>query len=566
MIKKIHITNFKGIKETVSLELKPITLLFGPNSAGKSSIIQAIHFLKEILERKNYDPRNTAYGGKALNLGGFKNLVHGHDEKLPIRIAVELDLNNIDLPGAQEIETQEQGEDFHSYSRFSQQSESCKLAVEIRWIEQLERVEATEFLLEVNNELFASITLDYTNPKNVVAYFDKVNIDHSIGIDRFESEEPRGLLFSSLTRQTEGKIKIEIDSQSSVLPNWEKGITIGESQFLPLDEVAEWYGEEESAYDLIDNYESMMKLVCQVMTGVGKQVISELEKFRYIGPIREIPPRNFDPHFHGEIERWSDGLAAWDLIYTKQISTDNINQWLKHLKIGYEIVVKDYLRLNFNDEQILILEDGVKSKIFDMLQQTFEESDFELPLMKEGSQMELYKRISDEVDYLFDMILDRSKTLSDVIILDKNSKTELKAHDIGVGISQVLPVIVGALNQEDSILAIEQPELHLHPAIQVEMADLFISQINKKPDVIYLLETHSEHLMLRFLRRIEETGKNSLKEEQFKMTPEKINVFVIPEDFPMKGFSLPIDQTGEFEKEWPNGFFEEREEELFPDD
>ena len=53
MIKKIHITNFKGIKDTVTVELKPITLLFGPNSAGKSTIVQALHYAKEIFERKN---------------------------------------------------------------------------------------------------------------------------------------------------------------------------------------------------------------------------------------------------------------------------------------------------------------------------------------------------------------------------------------------------------------------------------------------------------------------------------------------------------------------------------
>jgi len=60
---KIDIENFKGIGEKQSIELAPITLLFGPNSAGKSTILQALHYLREILERQNADPDQTIAGG-----------------------------------------------------------------------------------------------------------------------------------------------------------------------------------------------------------------------------------------------------------------------------------------------------------------------------------------------------------------------------------------------------------------------------------------------------------------------------------------------------------------------
>jgi AAA15 family ATPase/GTPase len=45
------IVNFKGIKEPVRVELKPITMLFGPNSTGKSTIVQALHFAREMFDR-----------------------------------------------------------------------------------------------------------------------------------------------------------------------------------------------------------------------------------------------------------------------------------------------------------------------------------------------------------------------------------------------------------------------------------------------------------------------------------------------------------------------------------
>ena len=55
----IEIENFKGIGTKQSIDLAPITLLFGPNSAGKSTILQALHYLREILERNNPDPDQT---------------------------------------------------------------------------------------------------------------------------------------------------------------------------------------------------------------------------------------------------------------------------------------------------------------------------------------------------------------------------------------------------------------------------------------------------------------------------------------------------------------------------
>ena len=58
-ITAITIENFKGIKEPVRVELKPITLLFGPNSAGKSTIIHALHYAHELgIVHRDIKPSN----------------------------------------------------------------------------------------------------------------------------------------------------------------------------------------------------------------------------------------------------------------------------------------------------------------------------------------------------------------------------------------------------------------------------------------------------------------------------------------------------------------------------
>src|SRR5262245_34083265 len=90
MITSISIENFKGIGPRVTIPLKPITLLFGPNSAGKSTILHAIHYAREVLERNTVDADRTLSGGPFVRLGGFPTLVHNHDATRAVTLAFEL--------------------------------------------------------------------------------------------------------------------------------------------------------------------------------------------------------------------------------------------------------------------------------------------------------------------------------------------------------------------------------------------------------------------------------------------------------------------------------------------
>jgi AAA15 family ATPase/GTPase len=97
ILKALTLENFKGIRDPVRIEFAPITLLFGPNNAGMSTIIQALHYAREIFERGNTDPGRTLLGGDALDLGGFDSLVHNHDRSRTIKMGFELDVSKEDL-------------------------------------------------------------------------------------------------------------------------------------------------------------------------------------------------------------------------------------------------------------------------------------------------------------------------------------------------------------------------------------------------------------------------------------------------------------------------------------
>ena len=81
---------------------------------------------------------------------------------------------------------------------------------------------------------------------------------------------------------------------------------------------------------------------------------------------------------------------------------------------------------------------------------------------------------------------------------------EVRLTDVGFGVSQVLPVLVLCYYvPEGSILILEQPEAHLHPKVQSELADLLI-EVVKNRGLQIILESHSEHLLIRLMRRIAE--------------------------------------------------------------
>jgi predicted ATPase len=85
-----------------------------------------------------------------------------------------------------------------------------------------------------------------------------------------------------------------------------------------------------------------------------------------------------------------------------------------------------------------------------------------------------------------------------------NSDGEINIVDVGQGMSQALPIIVKAyLEAKPSLVIIEQPELHLHPAAHSSLAELIASTQKINSDR-YLIETHSENFILRLRRMVAE--------------------------------------------------------------
>ncbi len=124
--------------------------------------------------------------------------------------------------------------------------------------------------------------------------------------------------------------------------------------------------------------------------------------------------------------------------------------------------------------------------------------------------------------------------------------------DVGFGVSQVLPVIVEALRASsgDTVI-LEQPEIHLHPAVQGALADFLLCRT--KDGVRFIVETHSEYLVKRLCRRIAEGSLEGVQ-EMFNI------IFVEPSATGnAKCTKVALNEYGEIVN-WPPGFFDQQED------
>ncbi|GAH20568.1 unnamed protein product, partial [marine sediment metagenome] len=89
MITSIYLRNFKAFgSELQEIKCKPLTLIFGENSSGKSTILKALIALKQTIE--DYDTNNVlSYQGRLVDIGPFKEFVFGHDVRKKVEIGVK---------------------------------------------------------------------------------------------------------------------------------------------------------------------------------------------------------------------------------------------------------------------------------------------------------------------------------------------------------------------------------------------------------------------------------------------------------------------------------------------
>ncbi|MDY0170399.1 MAG: AAA family ATPase [Thermoguttaceae bacterium] len=645
MISSIAIENFKGIADKVVVPIRPITLLFGPNSAGKSTIMHAVHYAREVLERHNLDADRTIAGGDCVNLGGFRELVHRKDKERQIRLRFDLDLSRVawheEFPVDEFV--------YHgSVGTGAIDLSALGLDVMSGWVEMTIGFDdpegdadpvVLEYSVGLDGRQLASLDYwpDYGKPDRIsrgalltlnpyhpalgagetgadsvgpvdfyfpqfcdlamAVYFDPdaepasdaetqglaagqsppdavVSVLKSPGdfepgtiqrgektvegntirtwvgkcrdtgklaicavsyprVPGLDDAEAKRTLAAILSLADRPFADVMCSGMTDAMPTLDRPLRL---QFGPM-RFGEDESDDDSTEDRADEVRFLEQLLSRLIVGPGRFLRDQLAGFRYVGPIRAIPPPDHVPPRYPDDSRWASGLAAWDLFMApgSEGVAEGVSEWLwddDRLGTGCRLVVKRGREIErYLQERMLRAE------------------------WEEGEPSDLLKDILAELETM----PERRR----VYVRDMEKGVDLSPSAVGLGIVQVVPVLAAVLAPGADVVQVEQPELHLHPTQQAVLGDLMIEGALAEPRKVLLVETHSEHLILRILRRIRQTHQGRPHNERAVRPGDVIALYVESKDGQTSAFEIGIGEDGEFLQPWPDKFFEQDYEERF---
>jgi hypothetical protein len=543
MLTAIGVGNFKAFADIQHIPVRPLTLIYGANSSGKSSVLHSLILARHAQETGDLDVHRTNVGGEAVDLGGFRQFIHRRDVSLRVEWSVELDtaaftgrlsellapVKQLAVSLAMGISLDDQGRplqdalpEIHAYEVLGDNRSLVRMSKRRDGKLQLDRLDHEH---PVFREVLKAIVETSTTTESIQPS------DYE-GLDDAITEVVPEIVASVGKFLPEGLAKSEAftpGTQASLFPvsrgRRKEDLAAAVRFFIP-------------------------RTLDELIRGISRAIYEELNRLQYLGPLRSYPPRHLAFSQHHDPNWYAGGGYAWDVIRRDENVRKLVNGWLtapNRLQTPYELRIRHLLTIDDLDQDYI--------GIIETLEQRFTGD--------EPYDWDLFGEIYSALE----KIKQNEANLTDVQelnLIDMRSSTIVSHRDVGIGVSQVLPVLVTAYASNNRIIAIEQPEIHLHPALQADLGDVFIQSAFGEGKNRFLIETHSEHLLLRVMRRMRETSNGELPEGVPQITPKDVCVlFVEPDGSRSIVREMPLNEEGELMKAWPGGFFEEGLREVF---
>ena len=547
MLHSLELENFKAFGERARIPFAPITLIFGENSAGKSTILQALYLLKQTWwSRDTGAPLLPRADNGIVDFGSFQEMLFDHDLKRTLSISVETTMNrsyaSTQLPYKDNTITIEfrfkcpsvQAEilldEIGIYDRHSSRCIAKFQPLDINeehdkfWLRMgfpydmiddhlpppsnLSAVECV-WLTEESEFWESEFEWCKENKEEICKKFETLKLHYENRLHQRETDEEKDSnrkLIQQFNVQDQREINFFNDALEFLSSNFdlksyiskrckeEMNTVLGLDGPLPVRTISR---EKVSFIERSDqllyarSYETKVFHIAGLVIESVKSLEQTLEALFPIRPFRSLPLRYYIPTGTNPWHVGSWGQLLPDLLFRRSDLVSETNRWLKRLEIDYMLKVK----LVGNDP---------------------------------GDPFAL--RLVDT---------------------RREEPVSVALPDVGFGISQLLPFVVQSLVPGKEIISIEQPEVHVHPRLQADLGELLAECITRGKQ--FIIETHSEHLILRLQRLV--------REKEIK--PEDVSVIYVsrgPEG--AKSQRLRLDEEGDFIDEWPDGFFPERLREL----
>lgn len=476
MLKTLRLQNFRAFQDTGDIELKPIVVLAGPNSSGKTSILKSLLLLKQTLEMgRSGDDLNL--DGPFLQLSAFNELTFGkpplNDCKVSYKITVE---NSID------------------YDLFSILAKSPSYP-------NLQLPEKPE-LGSLKSEINFAFKYQTGQPRT------------GTSLDLFQLSSFLNLRMGSKL-SVAFKDKLDISLKGVELPEWYRQrqlVGLGWNKFLPTALLFTTENEEvkdDTDYKEPNDGPFLIPLELDLISRIALEDLQEelVERLEYLGPLREEPHRAYLHSARSNSEIGQKGENAAQILWLEK---DRLVSYLPELGEAVSEV-----------------------KLIDAVNDVFQKMGIGQPVSVNSEQSVMYQ-------ILFGLGEQGQKTVT--------------IADVGFGASQLLPVVVMGLRADDSsLLMFEHPEIHLHPKLQANLADFFLTLAMSGKRV--LVETHSDRFINRLRRRIAEDTTDELK--------DKISILFVRPGENGEGSTIEpmrIDRYGVIEN-WPPDFLPEAADE-----
>lgn len=425
MFDKIRLMNFRSIKDSGVLDLRPVNILIGRNNSGKSSVLYALLLLRETMtDRDDRTALTTSLPG--LEVGGYRDLVYGRDPATLLKLRFKL-AEGINTTLVLRAGKPERWSDFRA-------------------------------------------TFGYDGKQN------RIQVEDS------EVRIPEGKLVIGV-RRTAGRLEVR-----GVPDHLRKHVRIKLAHFVPtvLTKGKPPHDQKVARAALDYMYRSV---------GCSVLLSEALQNIQYVGPLRQR-------------------LAPFAVTGTRTYS-----------EVG--ATGADVMRVLASQQRVARLGKGGRKT----------------------AERGLREWLCDRFGILRDIRLSAIRPdleLTALLADEPRGFRDMNVAYMGFGVSQLVPLTVATVMLPPSgCLLVEQPEVHLHPAAQAQLADLFVSNVEAGRQCI--VETHSEHLVLRLRRRIAEG----------KVDPANIRLFYVEKSGRQTRIQpLDIDDKG-MVPDWPRGFFDD---------
>ncbi|NQX71808.1 AAA family ATPase [Paenibacillus alba] len=430
--------NFKNITESGRLSKKYLTVFTGVNSGGKSTLIQPLLVLKDLVLNKN--PHEIDFTGTYVELGDYKDVAKDPSKPIQFRfsLGIEKDSDNqnlfLDILDNMNLKMKEE-------NVFLEKKQNNYVRIDILFEIGIvvDKVRLTKFHVryacsDVSN--YCNITYlnngYYIDTNNFSKTFDKdfylFMIERNINI-LVQSEDQ----FSDFFKNEYTKVQVVFDNNlypKIVYPINKKRHTSNTLQINGL-------------------YNHILREILEEFSN----------NINYLGPLRDDPKLNYYIRKNVKDEIGTKGENAPVVFY--QLREKDRHKFLSPP----------------NEEGRFNAEKSFKPFTY---------------FVNGWASYILGSPISFDVEKF-------GPQNYGLFQIRNNSSHSMT--NVGVGSSQLFPILVEGIRKKNGVLIIEQPELHLHPNAQARLADFLIA-VSMSNYMRLLIETHSEHLINRVVRRI----------------------------------------------------------------